>query len=279
LSETTNLGFFLLARTALHLGTSASSDFLDFEADHGIAGFIKEAPKENPSTPFRLIPPPGTCTVYTGHMNPGILEAGPFGAIVADSVSWLDAGARIVVKGPKRQENLIRRPNQLGLFQTVLGGRTPRAVNPRPLFLEPGHYSLTIPGATDVGPFKVTLDAARPVRWTNSTATRTIDRSQGFLVKWRSQPFGQILIALMGVDQLTSAAGFTVCLSPARNGRFFVPPETLANIPESKPIPGLPMDYAFVIGWDGREIARTVPGLNQIFAASVSVSGTTVEFR
>lgn len=279
LYEAANLGLFFLARTAIRVEGISASEHVDFTSDHGIAGFIREQPTEDVATPFHLIPPSGSCTAYTGHVNPGTLESGLFAAIGRDPTAWLKAGPQIQVRGPRGARALLPYPNQPGLFRGTLGGKTPRALQVLPSFLEPGHFVITVPGSTDVGRFELALDAPPDLKWTNSADNRTIDRSRGFTVKWRSRQGQRILIAAMGVDQLSTAAGFCLCLPSAHTGRFFVPPAVLANIPGSKSIPGLPMDYLFVVAWNGENIAALPPGLNQVFGASILLRGQSVIFR
>jgi hypothetical protein len=104
------------------------------------------------------------------------------------------------------------------------------------LFLEPGLFSLTSLGGSDVGPVQAAITLPNPagLTWTNRDQTSVIDRTKGFTVNWSGAPSGQVVIFGGGVDAPTNSSAVFACVAPAGSSSFTVPPIALGNLPATR---------------------------------------------
>jgi hypothetical protein len=180
------------------------------------------------------LPPPGTCTAYTGSGDllngdtiPGADDAG---------AKFLDAGTPLTVSNGKDQRNLGRLTSNARNYQP-LGYTYTNSHRPSTLFLNSGSFTVTGPGGGDVGAFqaKVTVPNPAGLTWTNVAQTLTIDRSQGFTINWTGAPSNQAVIIFGGgVDMPTNSSAVFVCVAPAGLSSFTVPAIALANVPATR---------------------------------------------
>jgi hypothetical protein len=145
----------------------------------------------------------------------------------------LDAGAALTIKGPAGTRTIPRLTiGNLTAYDpsVTLGNATPGN------YLDPGHYTLTAPGGKDVSQFETSIDLpARPFTWTNQLTTPglTIDRSQGYTIKWTGGTPGTLVTIIGGSIPITT--NFTLATSfrcdvPVEAGEFTIPPFALLNL-------------------------------------------------
>ncbi|MBI4893525.1 MAG: hypothetical protein HY821_23085 [Acidobacteria bacterium] len=211
----------------------------DVTLDAGLAIFL-ETPGgggEQAFNPLVSMPPPGSCTSYTGVADPTGLSSvasasGSSGAIG----KVLDAGETITITHPSGQKVTLEGPaadEDPGAYGGFFGGNIPGSEDPpKPLFFTPGTYRVTGTGGRDVGAFETTINVPPPVEWTNKAEMTAIDRAAGVTFTWSTPTTPQrILLGAAATDQTTKAASGFFCVVPGGTGRFTVPPNVLAHMP------------------------------------------------
>jgi uncharacterized protein (TIGR03437 family) len=84
----------------------------------------------------------------------------------------------------------------------------------------------------DVGPFSVTVTLAPLMTWTNSSAVKTVTRSQGLQIDWSGgQPSSYMQIMGQSVTSTPGVNGMFTCIVPQSAGSFTVPPYVLNDLP------------------------------------------------
>lgn len=149
----------------------------------------------------------GSCSVYA----PG------YGLVPFQSP--LDAGA-IQLTGPAGDLNL-----QAGAFDSYAAQLPSGSVTSNP-----GTYTFTGSGGTDVGSFRIAINVQTPFILTNKGALASIARSQGATISW-SGGFanGEVLVKGSGASPNGSINFF--CLAPAAAGQLTIPPSILLAFP------------------------------------------------
>jgi hypothetical protein len=194
----------------------------------------------------------------------------------------LNAGAAITLQGPNGARQLSRDPHQQDYYDAPLGGTRPFSHQPAsPLYLDTGSYALSAPGGADVGPFSAKVDVTDALVWKNRDRTEIIDRDFGVTVEWKAaRQTDAILILAENADRTSGDSAACLCMAPARAGRFHVPPLALGNLPRTLRLDDLEASYLLLM-----ELPATPPahiqanGLDQAFAAFVSVSARPVSYR
>jgi len=259
----------LLARVMMRVRLIAGVP-VDFTADIGAAIFPPEDAGANLPPVSELLPPLATCTSYTGRW-PSDFAALPAGA-------GRDAGPQISVAGPKGA--LSVGPSPSGFYTAKLGGGIP-FVQPKPLFLDSGEYRISAPGGRDIGewategPYNATLKPLLPAH------LDTIDRARGVTVRWRGAAARErVIVIAANVDPLTGGAGICLCVAPGAAGRWHVPSVLLANLPASRDVARVPLNYLLIgtlpAGVPQRFSARGVAGGAVLFT---TVRGRTVKYK
>ena len=225
-------------------------------------------------SPFRLVPPAGACTGYTGgyetepQTNNFSLES--FSPVTEFEGRGLDAGT------PLR----FQRGNQTRRVELIQPGYYRDAqVRNQPLFLDPGPMRLSGPGGKQVGPF--TADAAIPAEfaWIDREQIKVIDRTRGVTVHWKPGSPDQVMLVMAGnVDQITTAVGICICSMPASAGQITIPPVMLANIPASQDMAGVPYDE-LVLAAITVKPAPSIRGLAKAFLITMYSDGRYVQYR
>lgn len=279
---TDKIGTIILTRTKQRSLREGDPDFIH---DGARAIFVLED-SSVPSSPLRLLPPPGTCTAYTGSY-----ESGRNGSLsilnFADvPMEWwraeirgkgLDAGPRLLLR-----RGGVTRPVPLiggGYYRMRLGEKHGKEKADRPLFLDPGPIQVDVPGGRDVRAFTMNASAPAEFDWTDREQTDSIDRAHGFTIHWKAGAPEQSMFLIAGnVDQITTALGVCLCALKPSEGQFTVPPAMLANVPASLKIGGVPYDQLQVIS------VVVTPGLNPSgldrgYMALTELVGRYVEYR
>jgi len=203
--------------------------------DAAMMTFQQENPL--PPAPFNALislPPPGTCTAYTGAGDllngdtiPGADDAG---------AKFLSAGLQLTVASGAVNKTIQRPANNARNYQP-LGYTYTNSRLPSSLFLNPGNFTVSGTGG-DVGAFQATVTVPNPVglTWTNRAQTLTIDRTQGFTINWTGAPPDQpVIIFGGGVDIPTNSSAVFACVAPTGSSSFTVPPIALGNVRATRP--------------------------------------------
>ncbi len=159
-----------------------------------------------------LFPSQGTCTAL------------PTASYLSSSPRvGLDAGSSLTLSGPAGLWNLA--PVNPGLYQVLFGG-TPQGPN-----LPLGTYSITSAGGHDVNAFRVTMNVAGNVVWTNKAAINSVDRSQPLTVTWSDTTTPRyVVVGGYTLSDTTGIGGF-VCTEDASVGSFTIPSFILSLLP------------------------------------------------
>ncbi|MBS1855040.1 MAG: hypothetical protein JST11_06730 [Acidobacteria bacterium] len=239
--------FLLLTRMSSHIRTFTERG-IDFTQDFAAAVFAEPPAIAALLNPWRLRPPVGTCTAYTGPFYPSVDES-TLPGFFADSVG--DAGhaaGHVVLRGARATVDLPQ-PSP-GLYHDVIGADKSIYRAERPLVLSPGDFTLSWNSGT------VHLAMPSLFSWTNASRIATVTRSEGLTVEWKSrEPMMGILV--VNVDADSASMGACFCL--ATGSRFHVPPESLANVPPGSREPGLPLSLV---------VLAPLPELQHLVAAS-----------
>jgi uncharacterized protein (TIGR03437 family) len=181
--------------------------------------------------PYISLPPAGSCTTYSvSGYNPSDVPSLPG---VMPTGKGLNAGNLMIVPGSGTDQAV---PAGLisGFFTGFLGGALPDIAQlPSTLFLNPGNFTLSASGGTDVpAGFNAPFTMPATFTWTNRDNLNTVTRSQPLTVSWSGIAANStVFIAGGGVDIPNNASTEFVCVAPAGSSSFTVPTTTLANIP------------------------------------------------
>jgi uncharacterized protein (TIGR03437 family) len=222
--------FLLLARMLSRIYTVEGRN-IDFTQDMASAVFAPPPVIAKLLNPWRLRPPVGTCTSYTGPFWTSIDEAvipGFFGDIV--ETDGVDAGPSVQLRGA--HGSVAVTAHGPGLYHDVIGANKSLYRVEKPLFLTPGDYTFSWKS----GAARVAMPA--PFTWTNAGQIATIDRSAGVTVEWKSTEKLMAIVAA-NVDADTGSMGVSFCL--ASGSRFHMPAESLANVPPGARDSGVPL--------------------------------------
>ncbi len=241
-----SVGVAILARSRM-LGRNATSDAIDDEAT---AVFASRTGQPSLS-PMLLLPPPGTCTAYTSSFQATTALPNSVSSALAAELEarGLEAGSVLKLRSKSGERTVSRVRGSPGYFRSKLGSGGASA-GPRtlPLFFEPGEIEIEAVGGEQLGPFRARMKSPPPFEWTNRAETAVIDRSRPLTLKWRGMSNDRLaLIFATNTGQLSTAIGTCLCTVRASAGRFTIPAELLANIPESVEMPGIPYDQLFLV--------------------------------
>ncbi len=235
--------------------------------DSGDASFVEYTPQtvvSSSSLNANGLVSIGGCLVYTAvglQLRP-VDPAPPRG---------MDAGAQLVVNGPRGTKNLTRVPNLVGSYSGVLaqGGIAipfPGAPQPDPPFLEAGNYTITGTGGADVGAFTAQYTITAPLVWTNKAAISTVTRANGQLVTWTGGgPNDYVSISGYSAAEASENTiyGFFSCVERASVGRFTIPPAVLLSLPPTPSGDSLSLPFGTLgVGLIGQERTFNAPGLD-----------------
>ncbi|HET8546672.1 MAG TPA: hypothetical protein VFL57_01635 [Bryobacteraceae bacterium] len=151
----------------------------------------------------------------------------------------LDAGDVINVNGPKGAKQLRKTQSLPGFYSAQLGGGTqiPGAPPPEPLYLDPGPYTFTSGGGTQVGPINTGMNLTALTEWTNMASIETVTRANGQLITWSGgDPNSLVYIggtSFTGTSAQNIVGASFVCYERASAGRFMIPASVLLALPRS----------------------------------------------
>ncbi|HLG99892.1 MAG TPA: hypothetical protein VKX49_26520 [Bryobacteraceae bacterium] len=270
------IGAFLGVRVTTHedIGTKSA---IDVTGDYATA-FAYQTPLSNfPFNPIFSWAPPGTCTAYA--VKGDLLRGDTLPGAVPAGAKALNFGPAFTLSGPngmKMLQNFL-----LATPLRYLGGSVTGNFFNNTLFLQPGSYSVTGVGGSDVGGFSTSVNMPQPLTWTNRDQTNSIDRTQPLNVSWSGGSGGQVAIVGFGVDLPTDSTTVFGCLAPPGATSFSVPPAVLANVPPTRPNPLQSKSVIYVASGPDSTAASTLSasGLDYGFIAFQQVLGKTVIFQ
>jgi uncharacterized protein (TIGR03437 family) len=251
--------------------------------DDNIAVDFAAIADEPSLAPLSILPPSGTCAAYTSSYQSTTNLSTSISAFISANTNanrGLDAGASLTLSRDRAIRQIPENRYAPGEYRTHLGaqGASVRRRTP-PLVLEPGEYSLSGSGGRDVGPFRLAVQVPAPVEWIDRDQIAVVDRKRGATVHWKNAaPGSVVLVAARNVGQFTTAIGMAVCAAPAPAGTLTIPPEMLANIPESQDVAQQRFDELAVVNLI-RAPAIKAAGLDGGFFLMVYATARLVEYR
>jgi len=136
----------------------------------------------------------------------------------------LDAGASIGISGPKGNGTLAK---------STAGGFISYDATLPANYLDPGSFTMNIPGGPDVGAFTITAPMPATINWTNRTSLTTVNRAGGVTFTWTGGDANGV-VTLDG-SSITTTGGITFagfsCTAKASDGQFTVPASVLNQLP------------------------------------------------
>lgn len=223
-------------------------------------------------SPLLLLPPPGTCTAYTGSLqsnrSPPITVSGSLYGEIGNQ--GLAAGAQLTLGRDTRRRPIPWDRNAVGYYHSQVP----------PRLLAPGKFFLSGPGGIDVSAFRVNADAPASFEWTGRDQMEAVTRSRGLALQWRGQPSGQWMILLAtNVDQISTAVGTCLCTAPLNASRFTIPAAMLANIPATSDAPGAPYNQLFLSSMPAKATPISVAGIGAGALFTIYSNGRTVQYH
>jgi uncharacterized protein (TIGR03437 family) len=279
--HTANAGFFVLARISLDSGL-----VMQYRFDYALASFARQ---EQGQRVFPPLPPPRTCTGLTARVNLrrllGQARSPAEWTSMPEKTSGsrrLDAGPALRISGPSGARTVDRDARQHEYYSGILAGAPPFSrTPPLPWFLEPGPFTVSAPGGADIGAFSIALNVSPRLVWKNRGGTAEVRRSRGVTVTWKSaRRDTAILILAANADRFSGDSALCLCMAPARDGRFTIPPLALANLPPTTEETELSASYMVLLEMPLEPPARIqAAGLDGAFGAFVSASARLVRYR
>jgi len=262
-----SLGMLELTRVIGHedIGVNAPID-----VTNDVIGFsaTKQAGGPFAFSPFRSVPPPGTCTVY-----PGVGDFFETAQVSEAAVTNLDAGNSLTIAGSGSPQKVTLS----GEFSSV-GSYLPLYSLANQLYLSPGSYTVSGSGGADVRAFQAKITMPNPVTWTNRDQITTVDRSQPLTLEWAGASPQQAM-QILGIDSdlPTDSSAMFLCTAQAGASGFTIPAEVLSSIPASRINPLASKAAIYLMPWTSSGF--TASGLQTAVAAARYVLGKTVSFQ
>ena len=270
------IGAFLGTRVTTREDVGTKS-VIDVTGDYATA-FAYKTPLSNfPFNPLFSWSPSGTCTAYA--VKGDLLRGDTLPGAVPAGATPLNFGPAFTLSGPNGLKVL---QNFLVDFPLrYLGGSVTGNFFNNTLFLQPGAYSVTGAGGSDVGSFSNTLTMPQPLTWTNRDQTTVVDRTRPLTIAWSGGSSGQVVIVGFGVDLPTDSTTVFGCLAPAGASSFSVPTAVLANLPPTRPNPLQSKSVIYVGSGPDATSAGTLSatGLDYGFISFQQVTGKTVIYQ
>jgi uncharacterized protein (TIGR03437 family) len=236
------------------------------------------------SSPLPLLPPPGTCTAYTGSFQAETPMLNSVSAALISNIAGhgLDAGRGLTVSREGAVRTIPQERGAPGYYRTRLGSAGV-SVNRRatPLILDPGEYTLAGMGGTGVGPFHAVFSMGAPFEWINREESGVVDQRRPLSVSWNDASADRwIIILATNVDQVTTANGTCLCVAHSNAGHFVIPASLLANLPASVETDTPLYGRLYLAAMSARTPSPIqAPGLSRSAVISLQIIGRFVEYR
>jgi len=248
---------------------SGSADFLKFTAAEFIQGAFASAVKtasmgscvvSTYSASSTSITPPQTFPTTFLNAGPDVNINGPDGAI-AMPLQTIQSGGNTI--------NFYSTPSTDTSFIPATGGT---------FNFDNGS------GGPDVGAFKVTLQMASPLVWTNMSSISTVTRSSGLTVNWTGgDPSTYVNITGLSFGSVNgSTTDFVVgdftCQAPIAPGTFTVSSPVLLSLPPSTTVAGISFSSLSVSNVTG-PVSFTATGVDLGWAEASVDNTITVTYQ
>ena len=240
--------------------------------------FHFEAAFNMPVLPFPFdstvsLPPPGSCSAYTeqGDLLRGMLLPGSLLA-----ATQLNIGPPFVLTGPNGPVTL---DYPVSSYRAgPLGGLISNNILPSTLYLNPGSYTMTGAGGSDVGPFSASFSIPQPLTWNNRNQLNIVDRTQPLTISWTGGDTGQeIAVVGVGEDLPTNSSAVFKCIAMPGSSSLTVPPDLLANLPATRQNPLQSKAIIYLFNLAGTSIQKlNAKGLDQGSTGYFYINGKTV---
>jgi uncharacterized protein (TIGR03437 family) len=228
-----NVGQIVLSRRMKIVDLPLATEYREID-DTGSASFVRVTRDQFSRGLVPLgLPSPDSCLLYRTDGEQKRLST------VFRAVEGLDAGLRLPVAAAASNSvidrDLISRPkgeyrgtffaSQRGVVEAVSG------------FLTPGNYTIdNQSGGSEVGAFRTTITLPPPVNWTNRVAIAAVNRAEGVILEWGSQPVDSLVViegySTGRIGENGSGMSFT-CVARGNEGRFQVPPSITLAMPST----------------------------------------------
>ncbi|MEO7146177.1 MAG: hypothetical protein ABI165_22000 [Bryobacteraceae bacterium] len=273
---TLNVGSLWLTRISTDFNISLLGA-VTLVQDYGDGYFYQynQATLDAQRSPVALAPF-SACTVYV---------CNGFGCIptaLPQPVNRLDGGAALSVTGPKGTKP-IARTNTGEYHNTTLGGGVAAVLNPAATFLDPGAYTLTGPGGSDIGAFTSNLTIPQPLQLSNKSQFTNIPRTSDLTVTWTGGgPNDYVAVVGQSTTQSPQVTATFACSEKASAGKLTIPAWVLSALPASGTISqsGFTVPGGFLeLGYYPPPTAFSAQGLDLGFSNDVVLTGTSVTFQ
>lgn len=215
---------------------------------------------------------PGACVV---NQTPEFNSPTPAG---------LDAGPSVNLAGPFGSVDLAQSPPGVYLINAVGAALSPPGAQQGPAepFLDPGIYTFTGTGGSEVGAFSAQIDLPEAIEWTNRNEISSIDRGSPLEITWSNAApgsFVQVEGFSPALPNLQGGIGARFrCLASAEAGSFAVPREILQALPPSADNNGFP-EGELMVGTRSFGTRFDAPGIDVGIEAIRDVIIKTVDYQ
>lgn len=212
-----------LARETLHVDVRVDQAY-NVVLDHLLAAFRESGPSDFYFSALTAPPPPGTCMVYSARTSGFFSSGSAFGPPGAQ----IDAGPLSVQVG-NATAPAPANDGFPGTFYALLGSQGSPGLAPTPSLLNTGPFTLIGSG------FRVMLESAAAITWTNRDQVNQIDRAKDLALTWTAVQGANRGVVIVGTSELVShngSSGF-VCVAPPGATTFSVPSYVLMALPAS----------------------------------------------
>jgi uncharacterized protein (TIGR03437 family) len=261
------VGTVALSRTKVSISVPFLGS-IDTFADTGSASFVKFTPAQLDASvnPFG-VPQIGACSV-------AYVKGSSSAAVDPTLPKTLDAGAQITVSG-NGTKTLAK--SSVGGFTTYSGLLS--SLDGQTGYLNPGTFTVTGPGGTEVGGFTSSLTLGASLNWTNSTIT-DVTRSAGQVINWTGgDANGTVLITGTSTLGTTDAIGaYFQCYANASAGTFTIPAQVLLALPVSATVSGVPTG-SLAVGQYSTPKAFSASGLDYGYLVYTNLSLKTLNYK
>ena len=229
--------------------------------------------------PMFSLPPAGTCTSYSviGDLYTDKSAAVP--GMFPPTGGGLAAGLPSI-QGSKGTKTAQAGP-YAGITGLFLAGTLVGLPLTNTTFLDPGPFSVSVPGGADVTAASANFDMPQPLTWTNRDQISTISRSSGLNVTWSGgDPNASVFVVGAGIDMPSNSSSIFLCMAPPGASNFTVPGDVLANVPATRTRVTQSRGAVYVGQWNiANPVNVTAAGLDFGSLLPILASGKTVVYQ